>query len=139
MVTVSGDTFDSTRFFCYLTNDIAILYFCASLQEYSLLYEEAAFFQLAPLQAELERWRSRHERGNGFPECECVMVHVAPELDDRISVSAHREVIGEVFPDAKDVMSNSPKTTWNKDSTHVLRFPLTGYCNLSSVQVQQII
>lgn len=107
------------------------------MQEYSLLYEEAAFFQLTPLQVELERWRSRQKRASGFPEC--VMVHVAPELEERISVSAHRDVIGEVFPNTKDVTSSSPKVTWNQDSTHVLRFPLTGYCHLNSVQVYQII
>lgn len=109
------------------------------MQEYSLLYEEAAFFQLAPLQVELERWRSRHERGSVFSECECVMVYVAPELEERVSVSAHRDVIGEVFPNTKDVMSSSPKVTWKQDSTHALRFPLTGYCHLNSVQVDQII
>lgn len=108
---------------------------CESLQEYSLLYEEATFFQLAPLQVELERWRSRHERRSVFPECECVMVHVAPELGERISVSARRDVIEEVFPEVKEVMSSSLNAAWNQDSTHILRFPLNGYCHLNSVQV----
>lgn len=112
---------------------------CGSLQEYSLLYEEATFFQLAPLQVELERWRSTHERGSVFPECECVMVHVAPELGERISISAHRDVIEEVFPNVKDAMSSSVKVTWDQDSTHVHRFPLTGSCHLNSVQVYQTI
>lgn len=108
---------------------------CESLQEYSLLYEEATFFQLAPLQVELERWRSRHECRSVFPECECVMVHVAPELGERISVSAHQDVIEEIFPEVKEVMSSSLNATWNQDSTHILRFPLNGYCHLNSVQV----
>lgn len=100
-----------------------------------MLYEEAAFFQLAPLQVELERWKSRHERESLFPEYECVMVHVAPELEERISVSAHPDVIGAAFPNIKEVMSSSTKVTWNQDSTHIIRFPLTDYCNLNSVQV----
>uniref|UniRef100_A0A3P8TYN0 Potassium channel tetramerization domain containing 1 n=1 Tax=Amphiprion percula TaxID=161767 RepID=A0A3P8TYN0_AMPPE len=108
---------------------------CVFLQEYSLLYEEATFFQLAPLQAELERWRTERECGGVCRECECVVVHVAPELGERISVSTQRAVIEEVFPEVRDVMSNSLNTSWNQDSAHIIRFPLNGYCHLSSVQV----
>ncbi|XP_035799659.1 uncharacterized protein LOC111588756 isoform X4 [Amphiprion ocellaris] len=104
-------------------------------KEYSLLYEEATFFQLAPLQAELERWRTERECGGVCRECECVVVHVAPELGERISVSTQRAVIEEVFPEVRDVMSNSLNTSWNQDSAHIIRFPLNGYCHLSSVQV----
>lgn len=106
------------------------------LQEYSLLYEEASFFQLAPLQAELERWRTEQECRSVCRECECVMVHVAPELGERISLSAHRSMIEEVFPEVRDIMSNSLNSSCNQDSTHVIRFPLNGYCHLNSVQVQ---
>ncbi|XP_074493003.1 uncharacterized protein LOC141768526 isoform X1 [Sebastes fasciatus] len=104
-------------------------------KEYSLLYEEASFFQLTPLQAELERWRTEQERGGVCLECECVVIHVAPELGERISMSAHRAVIEEVFPEVRDVMSNSLNTSWNQDSAHIIRFPLNGYCHLNSVQV----
>uniref|UniRef100_A0A3Q1G9U3 BTB/POZ domain-containing protein KCTD1-like n=1 Tax=Acanthochromis polyacanthus TaxID=80966 RepID=A0A3Q1G9U3_9TELE len=104
-------------------------------KEYSLLYEEATFFQLAPLQAELERWRTERECGGVCCDCECVVVHVAPELGERISVSTQRAVIEEVFPEVRDVMSNSLNTSWNQDSAHIIRFPLNGYCHLSSVQV----
>uniref|UniRef100_UPI003AAD1444 uncharacterized protein n=1 Tax=Centroberyx gerrardi TaxID=166262 RepID=UPI003AAD1444 len=104
-------------------------------KEYSLLYEEARFFQLAPLQAELECWRTEHEAGSVCRECECVVVRVAPELGERIAVSADRAVIEEVFPEVGDVMCNSLNASWNHDSTHVIRFPLNGYCHLNSVQV----
>ncbi|GAA6226207.1 uncharacterized protein LOC108896984 isoform X1 [Lates japonicus] len=104
-------------------------------KEYSLLYEEASFFQLAPLQAELERWRTEQECRSVCRECECVMVHVAPELGERISLSAHRSMIEEVFPEVRDIMSNSLNSSCNQDSTHVIRFPLNGYCHLNSVQV----
>ncbi|XP_040895424.1 uncharacterized protein LOC121182868 [Toxotes jaculatrix] len=104
-------------------------------KEYSLLYEEAGFFQLAPLQTELERWRTERERGSVCRECECVVVHVAPELGERINVSAHRAVIEEVFPEVRDITSNSLNTSCNQESTHIIRFPLNGYCHLNSVQV----
>ncbi|KAG7228918.1 hypothetical protein INR49_008696 [Caranx melampygus] len=57
----------------------------------------------------------------------------ATQLGERISVSAHRDIIEEVFPEVRDTMSNSLKNSCNKDSTHVIRFLLTGHCNLSSV------
>ncbi|TDH08225.1 hypothetical protein EPR50_G00095570 [Perca flavescens] len=104
-------------------------------KEYSMLYEEATFFQLTPLQAELQRWRTEQERGGACPQCECVAIHVAPELGERIGVSARWAVIQEVFPEVRDVMSNSLNTSWTQDSTHITRFPLNGYCHLNSVQV----
>lgn len=107
-----------------------------SLQEYSLLYEEASFFQLAPLQAELERWRSKRESGSVFSVCECVVIHVAPELSETISVSTQRTIIEEVFPEVKDVMASSLNASWDQESKHIIRFPLNGYCHLNSVQVQ---
>uniref|UniRef100_A0A8C9ZPA2 Potassium channel tetramerization domain containing 1 n=1 Tax=Sander lucioperca TaxID=283035 RepID=A0A8C9ZPA2_SANLU len=104
-------------------------------KEYSMLYEEATFFQLTPLQAELQRWRTEQECGGVCPQCECVAIRVAPELGERIGVSAQWAVIQEVFPEVRDVMSNSLNTSWTQDSTHVIRFPLNGYCHLNSVQV----
>ncbi|TNN77452.1 BTB/POZ domain-containing protein KCTD1 [Liparis tanakae] len=103
-------------------------------KEYPLLYEEAGFFQLTPLQAELQRWRTEQECGGGSLECECVVIHVAPELGERISVSAHRAVIEEVFPQARDAISNSLNTSWKQDSSHIIRFPLSSCCQLNSVQ-----
>lgn len=113
------------------------LCFCLCLQEYSLLYEEASFFKLAPLQAELEHWRTKRECRRVCLECECVVIHVAPDFGERISVSAHRDVIEEVFPEVKDIMSNSLITSWIQDSKQIIRFPLNGYCHLNSVQVQK--
>ncbi|KAM4629812.1 BTB/POZ domain-containing protein KCTD1-like [Polymixia lowei] len=104
-------------------------------KEYSLLYEEARFFQLRPLQAELERWRSDREPGNVWRACECVVVRVAPELGERIALSGNRAVIQELFAEVGDVMCNSVNAGWNHDATHVIRFPLNGYCHLNSVQV----
>uniref|UniRef100_A0A8D3B995 BTB domain-containing protein n=1 Tax=Scophthalmus maximus TaxID=52904 RepID=A0A8D3B995_SCOMX len=103
-------------------------------KEYSLLYEEAFFFQLAPLQAELECWRMDQEARSVCQECECVVVRVDPELGDRISLSGHWAIIEEVFPQVRDVKSLN--TGCNHDSTHITRFPLDDYCHLNSVQVQ---
>ncbi|CAB1332144.1 unnamed protein product [Coregonus sp. 'balchen'] len=104
-------------------------------KEFSLLYEEARFFQLSPLQAELENWRSEREARSVWRVCECVVVRVAPELGERITLSGDRALIEEVFPEVGDVMCNSMNAGWNHDSTHVIRFPLNGYCHLNSVQV----
>ncbi|XP_010870621.2 BTB/POZ domain-containing protein KCTD1 isoform X2 [Esox lucius] len=104
-------------------------------KEYSLLYEEARFFQLSPLQTELERWRSERQAMSVWRECECVVVRVTPELGERITLSGDRALIEDVFPEVGDVMCNSLNAGWNHDSTHVIRFPLNGYCHLNSVQV----
>lgn len=112
---------------------------CVCLQEYSLLYEEATFFQLAPLKTELERWRAEQERRDVSRDCECVVVRVTPELGERISVSASRALMEEIFPEVTDIVYSSMNTSWNQDPTHVLRFPLNGYCHLTSVQVHNIL
>ncbi|XP_051732163.1 uncharacterized protein kctd1 isoform X1 [Ctenopharyngodon idella] len=104
-------------------------------KDYSLLYEEARYFQLQPLQAELERWRSEQDSRYTSRMCECVVVRVAPELGERITLSGDKALIEDIFPEIGDVMCNSVNAGWNHDSTHVIRFPLNGYCHLNSVQV----
>ncbi|KTF86621.1 hypothetical protein cypCar_00008433 [Cyprinus carpio] len=104
-------------------------------KDYSLLYEEARYFQLQPLQAELERWRSEQDSRYTSRLCECVVVRVAPELGERITLSGDKALIEDIFPEIGDVMCNSVNAGWNHDSTHVIRFPLNGYCHLNSVQV----
>ncbi|XP_026800152.3 uncharacterized protein kctd1 [Pangasianodon hypophthalmus] len=104
-------------------------------KDYCLLYEEAQYFQLQPLQAELERWRSERDSGRVSRPCECVVVRVAPELGERITLSGDKALIEDIFPEIGDVMCSSVNAGWNHDSTHIIRFPLNGYCHLSSVQV----
>lgn len=119
------------------------IYFCCvqrcpcllSMQDYSLLYEEARYFQLQPMLAELERWRQDQELGRVLRPCECLVVRVAPDLGERITLSGDKALIEDVFPEIGDVMCNSVNAGWNHDSTHVIRFPLNGYCHLNSVQV----
>ncbi|CAB1324054.1 unnamed protein product [Coregonus sp. 'balchen'] len=69
----------------------------------------------------------------------CVVVRVAPELGERITLSGDRALIEEVFPEVGDVMCNSLNAGWNHDSTHVIRFPLNGYCHLNSVQFSEYV
>ncbi|KAK6491961.1 hypothetical protein HHUSO_G4176 [Huso huso] len=104
-------------------------------KDYSLLYEEARYFQLQPMLAELERWKQDRELGRFSRPCECLVVRVAPDLGERITLSGDKSLIEEVFPEIGDVMCNSVNAGWNHDSTHVIRFPLNGYCHLNSVQV----
>ncbi|XP_075997668.1 uncharacterized protein LOC142991420 [Genypterus blacodes] len=123
--------------FRYILNFLrtSILLIPDDFKEFSLLYEEASFFQLAPLKAELERWRIERECGAMCQECECVVVLVAPEVSERIRVSATRVVIDEVFPEVRNILYNPPDASWNQDSTHVMCFPLNSFCSLNSVQV----
>ncbi|KAM9307957.1 BTB/POZ domain-containing protein KCTD1 [Gastrophryne carolinensis] len=104
-------------------------------KDYSLLYEEAKYFQLQPMLLELERWKQDREAGRFCRPCECLVVRVAPDLGERITLSGDKSLIEEVFPEIGDVMCNSVNAGWNHDSTHVIRFPLNGYCHLNSVQV----
>lgn len=85
--------------------------------------------------AELERWRQDQELGRVLRPCECLVVRVAPDLGERITLSGDKALIEDVFPEIGDVMCNSVNAGWNHDSTHVIRFPLNGYCHLNSVQV----
>uniref|UniRef100_A0A8C2TBV0 Potassium channel tetramerization domain containing 1 n=1 Tax=Coturnix japonica TaxID=93934 RepID=A0A8C2TBV0_COTJA len=104
-------------------------------KDYSLLYEEAKYFQLQPMLGEMERWKQDRESGRFSKSCECLVVRVAPDLGERITLSGDKSLIEEVFPEIGDVMCNSVNAGWNHDSTHVIRFPLNGYCHLNSVQV----
>ena len=105
------------------------------MQDFSLLYEEVKFFQLVPMQTELERWREEREARQAARPCECVVVRVTPELGERIALSGERGLVEDVFPEVGDVMCEALGAGWNQDHTHVIRFPLNGYCQLNSVQV----
>lgn len=87
--------------------------------------------------AELERWRQDQELSRVSRPCECLVVRVAPDLGERITLSGDKALIEDVFPEIGDVMCNSVNAGWNHDSTHVIRFPLNGYCHLNSVQVME--
>ncbi|KAK5615722.1 BTB/POZ domain-containing protein kctd15 [Crenichthys baileyi] len=104
-------------------------------QDFPQLYEEARFYQLAPMVRDLERWQVECEARKAAVPCECLVVRVMPDLGERITLSGEKVLIEEVFPETGDVMCNSVNAGWNQDQTHVIRFPLNGYCRLNSVQV----
>ena len=114
---------------------LSMRYLFFSFKDYTLLYEEAKYFQLQPMLLEMERWKQDRESGRFSRPCECLVVRVAPDLGERITLSGDKSLIEEVFPEIGDVMCNSVNAGWNHDSTHVIRFPLNGYCHLNSVQV----
>ncbi|XP_026581858.1 BTB/POZ domain-containing protein kctd15-like, partial [Pseudonaja textilis] len=84
---------------------------------------------------ELERWKQEKEQQKHFQPCDCLVVRVTPDLGERIALSGEKALIEEIFPETGDVMCNSVNAGWNQDPTHVIRFPLNGYCRLNSVQV----
>ncbi|KAK0133262.1 BTB/POZ domain-containing protein KCTD1 [Merluccius polli] len=102
--------------------------------EYWALYEEAQFFQLELLQAELRQWRSEQQSQllQGHLCSQCVMVRVTPEPGDRVSLSADESIIHEVFPEVGKGPHDSGR---EHPSTHAVRFPLHTYDRLNSVQV----
>lgn len=114
-----------------------VLSLCSVLlhQDFPQLYEEARFYQLTPMVRELERWQGEREAQRA-PPCECLVVRVTPDLGERIALSGEKVLIEEIFPETGDVMCNSVNAGWNQDPTHVIRFPLNGYCRLNSVQVR---
>ncbi|XP_025030659.1 BTB/POZ domain-containing protein KCTD15 isoform X2 [Python bivittatus] len=103
-------------------------------KDFSLLYEEAKYYQLQPMIKELERWKQEKEQRKHFQPCDCLVVRVTPDLGERIALSGEKVLIEEIFPETGDVMCNSVNAGWNQDPTHVIRFPLNGYCRLNSVQ-----
>ncbi|KAG9338021.1 hypothetical protein JZ751_027184, partial [Albula glossodonta] len=104
-------------------------------KDFHLLYEEARYYQLAPMIKELERWKQEKEQRKLAQPCDCLVVRVTPDLGERIALSGEKVLIEEIFPETGDVMCNSVNAGWNQDPTHVIRFPLNGYCRLNSVQL----
>ncbi|KAM6925853.1 BTB/POZ domain-containing protein kctd15-like [Lycodopsis pacificus] len=103
-------------------------------KDFPQLYEEARFYQLTPMVRELERWQVERE-AQRTPPCECLVVRVSPDLGERIALSGEKVLIEQIFPETGDVMCDSVNAGWNQDPTHVIRFPLNGYCRFNSVQV----
>uniref|UniRef100_A0A8C0UVJ6 Potassium channel tetramerization domain containing 1 n=1 Tax=Cyanistes caeruleus TaxID=156563 RepID=A0A8C0UVJ6_CYACU len=64
-------------------------------KDYSLLYEEAKYFQLQPMLGEMERWKQDRESGRFSKSCECLVVRVAPDLGERITLSGDKSLIEE--------------------------------------------
>ncbi|WAR12289.1 KCD15-like protein [Mya arenaria] len=120
--------------------------------EFDQLYEEARFFDIPGLLTELEiRRRGRCikkeniDRDNKMVEqspvsdgfCDCLAVSLSPDLGERISLSAEKFLLEEVFPELNSALLDSRNSGFNLDNRYVIRFPLNGFCKLNSVQVFQ--
>ena len=83
---------------------------------------------------------------------DCVIMNVSPELGERVSLSAERRLLAELFPElAAGALADyrSGTTVWTSTDdadmqasataagSHVLRFPLNGFCRLNSLQVSE--
>ena len=82
---------------------------------------------------------------------ECVVMNVSPDLGERITLSADRFVLENLFPELDQGLldgSGSGKENSGEDgrrvfqnlvldSRYIIRFPLNGYCKVSSVEVMQ--
>jgi len=80
---------------------------------------------------------------------DCVIMNVSPDLGERVSLSAERRLLQELFPELAGALADyrSGTTVWTStadlagdqpssvSSSHVLRFPLNGFCRLNSLQV----
>ncbi|KAK2166597.1 hypothetical protein LSH36_37g02000 [Paralvinella palmiformis] len=68
---------------------------------------------------------------------DCVVMNISPDLGERISLSADRILLEEMFPELNSALMDTRNSGWNMDNRFVLRFPLNGYCKLNSLQVMQ--
>jgi len=79
---------------------------------------------------------------------DCVIMNVSPDLGERVSLSAERQLLQELFPELSNALADyrSGSTVWTSTtdgarpsavSSYVLRFPLNGFCHLNSLQVIQ--
>lgn len=108
--------------------------------DFEQLVEEAKYYEIGLLVKEVEAIRKeRSKRGkHATPSyCDCVAVSVSPDLGERISLSAERSLLEEVFPELCSALIDSRNSGWNLDNRFVIRFPLNGFCKLNSVQVLQ--
>lgn len=119
--------------------------------EMDQLNEEAKFFDIPGMVREIEILR----RGKSIKKekmdtstyndkisekesfCDCIAVSLSPDLGERISLSAERFLIEEVFPELNSALLDSRNSGFNMDNRYVIRFPLNGFCKLNSVQVFQ--
>ncbi|PVD20315.1 hypothetical protein C0Q70_18469 [Pomacea canaliculata] len=109
--------------------------------EYEQLYEEARFYELAGLLRELEAVKKNKEAmgvsGADGGYVDCIAVSISPDLGERISLSAERPLLEEVFPELTSALMDTRNSGWHLDNHYVIRFPLNGFCKLNSVQVMQ--
>ncbi|CAD5121514.1 DgyrCDS10016 [Dimorphilus gyrociliatus] len=111
-----------------------------TFEELDMLAEEARYYDIEPMIKEIERLQKMRERKklvtDGTGRWECVCVHINPDLGERVCLTASRALVEEVFPELVAPLTDSRTSGWSDfDSNHVIRFPVNGYCRLTSIQV----
>ena len=140
--------------------------------EVDLLLEEARYFELMAMVRALNEYKRRQRgkrsaaratpgtdqngsstTGNSSTDdrpsvvVDCVIMNVSPDLGERVSLSAERQLLQELFPELASALADyrSGTTVWTSTaesdqpavSSYVVRFPLNGFCRLNSLQVIQ--
>ena len=109
-----------------------------SFSEWELLLEETRFYDIVPMVKAVEQMMKERKKKAQQPDfCDCVAVSISPDLGERISLSADRALLEEVFPELNSALLDSRNSGWNIDNRYVIRFPLNGFCKLNSIQVMQ--
>ncbi|XP_060595718.1 BTB/POZ domain-containing protein kctd15-like [Ruditapes philippinarum] len=141
------------KMFRYILNYMrtAKLLLPENFSEMNQLYEEAKYFDIPGMVREIEIMRrgknvKKEKMDTSFDNgktserdsfCDCIAVSISPDLGERISLSAERYLIEEVFPELNTALLDSRNSGFNMDNRYVIRFPLNGFCKLNSVQVFQ--
>jgi len=120
-----------------------------------LLLEEARYYELQGLVTQLtnlHKKTSSLNNGNlqrtstntsptsphtiAGQDWEVVALNVSPEMGERIMISGVRETIEEMFPEISSTLQDTRHSlAWNTTSKYVIRFPLNGYCKVTTLQV----
>jgi len=132
-----------------------------NFQHVDLLLEEAKYFELPELVLYLESLQRKYhqQNSNGFsshpkiaPQTtpshgavtkldpggswEVVAVNICPEMGERIMISGCRETLEELFPEIAHTLQDARHSlAWNSFTKYVIRFPLNGYCKVTTMQV----
>lgn len=125
-----------------------------SFTEMEALFEEAQYYEIAPMVEQLEAIKNSMKAHKEKPSPpmvkvepgssghECVIVHTTPDCGERISLSGDKNLIYEVFPEVCNHLCNSGSghviaAGWAQESDYVIKFPLNGFCKMNTVQVLQ--
>ncbi|XP_064118798.1 BTB/POZ domain-containing protein Tiwaz-like isoform X1 [Macrobrachium nipponense] len=77
----------------------------------------------------------KEDDGHGY---DVIALNICPDLGERVMLSGERCVIEELFPEVAQAMMDARSSlSWNHDQRFIIRFPLNGYCKLTSIQAIQ--
>lgn len=152
------------KLFRYILNFLRVqrLTLPSNFADWDMLLEEARFYEIQPMVQAVEEAKRAYtqshrnidnngsqtrnsaavrvkveEEETSEDHYECVSVHVSPELGERVSLSANKALVEEVFPELSTALADARTSGWNLDNNFLIRFPLNGYCKLNSLQVFQ--